>query len=64
MLRSERAEATIPRFLAVADLERLFSSVNRRTLQRDLRKLVEKGLLREIGSGPTDPSRHYLPGDL
>lgn len=50
--------------LSVADLERLFSGVNRRTLQRDIKKLLEKGLLREIGSGPTDPNRHYLPGEL
>jgi len=50
--------------LSVAELERLFSDVNRRTLQRDIKKLLEKGLLREIGSGPTDPNRHYLPGEL
>lgn len=34
---------------------------NRRTLQRDIRLLVEKGFLREIGSGPTDPTKHYEP---
>jgi len=28
---------------------------NRRTLQRDLKLLVEKGLVREVGTGPTDP---------
>jgi Fic family protein len=50
--------------LAVGDLDGLFPSVNRRTLQRDLKKLVEKGLLREIGTGPTDPNRHYMPGKL
>ena len=50
--------------LAVGDLEGLFPSVNRRTLQRDLKTLLEKGLVREIGSGPTDPNRHYVPGEL
>jgi len=30
--------------------------MNRRTLQRDLKLLVEKGLVREIGTGPTDPT--------
>jgi hypothetical protein len=34
--------------------------MNRRTLQRDL-KLVEKGLVREIGTGPTDPTKYYQP---
>ncbi len=50
--------------LAVGDLEGWFPSVNRRTLQRDLKKLLEKGLLREIGSGPTDPNRQYVPSEL
>lgn len=35
--------------------------VNRRTLQRDLKQLVDKGFAREVGSGPTDPTRHYEP---
>jgi Fic family protein len=34
---------------------------NRRTLQRDLKLLVEKGLVREIGTGPTDPTKYYEP---
>ena len=50
--------------LALGDLEGLFPSVNRRTLQRDLKKLLEKGLLQEIGSGPTDPNGHYVPARL
>ena len=50
--------------LGVADLESLFSTVNRRTLQRDLKQLLEKGLVREMGSGPTDPNRLYVPGKL
>lgn len=34
---------------------------NRRTLQRDIKMLVDKGLLREVGSGPTDPTKFYEP---
>ena len=36
-------------------------AVNRRTLQRDLKQLAAKGFVREVGSGPTDPTRHYEP---
>jgi predicted transcriptional regulator len=35
--------------------------VNRRTLQRDLKLLVEKGLVREVGTGPMDPTKYYQP---
>jgi len=35
--------------------------VNRRTLQRDLKLLVEKGLIGWVGTGPTDPTKHYQP---
>jgi len=34
---------------------------NRRTLQRDLKMLVDKGFLREVSSGPTDPTKFYEP---
>lgn len=34
---------------------------NRRTLQRDLKMLIDKGFLREVGSGPTDPTKFYEP---
>ena len=37
--------------------------MNRRTLQRDLKALVDKGLLAERGTGPTDPTRHYRLAD-
>jgi len=33
--------------------------VNRRTLQRDLKLLEEKGFVREVGTGPTDPTKYY-----
>ena len=48
--------------LAIQDYEALCPGVNRRTLQRDLKGLLEKGLLVERGSGATDPTRHYGPG--
>jgi cell filamentation protein, protein adenylyltransferase len=35
--------------------------VNRRTLQRDLKLLVEKGLVSEVGTAPTDPTKYYQP---
>ena len=45
--------------LAIQDFEALCPGANRRTLQRDLKAMVEKGLLVERGAGPTDPTRHY-----
>lgn len=45
---------------ALADLEAAFPDVSRRSLQRDLRVLLDKRLVRDIGSGtPTDPTRAY-----
>jgi Fic family protein len=44
--------------LSLRDCEGLFPGVTRRTLQRDLKLLVEKGLVVEVGA-PTDPTRHY-----
>lgn len=35
--------------------------MNTRTLQRDLKLLVEKGPVREIGTGPADPTKYYQP---
>ena len=46
--------------LTLNDLEVLMPEVNRRTHQRNLKQMVEKGAIREIGSGPTDPNRHYV----
>ena len=45
--------------LTIQDYEGLCPGTNRRTLQRDLRALVEKGLVVEAGTAPTDPARHY-----
>ena len=45
--------------MSIQGYEALWPQVNRRTLQRDLKELVGKGLLVERGTGPTDPTRHY-----
>ncbi len=45
--------------LTIQEFEALCPDANRRTLQRDLKSLVTKGLFVEMGSGPTDPTRHY-----
>jgi Fic family protein len=48
--------------LTVQDFERLFPEVARRTLQRDLKAMVKKGILREAGTSATDPTKRYKPG--
>ena len=35
--------------------------MNRRTLQSDLKLLVEKALAREVGTSPTDPTKYRQP---
>lgn len=45
--------------LTIQDFEALCPEANRRTLQRDLKALVEKGLFTEAGTARTDPTRHY-----
>ena len=50
--------------LTIQGYEALCPEANRRTLQRDLKLLVEKRLLAEKGSGPTDPTRRYVPGEV
>ena len=48
--------------LSLSELEPLFTNVSRRSLQRDLRLLLEKGLVRESGAvAVTDPNRSYVP---
>ena len=49
--------------VTIHDYGELCPGVNRRTLQRDLKALVEKGLLAEAGTAPTDPARHYRMAD-
>jgi hypothetical protein len=45
--------------LAIRDFEALCPTVNRRSLQRDLKGMLDKNLLVEVGAGATDPTRHY-----
>lgn len=45
--------------LAIQDYRQLCPQVNRRTLQRDLKAMVDKGLLGERGTSPTDPTKRY-----
>jgi len=49
--------------LTIADFESLCPDANRRTLQRDLKGLVTKGLIAESGAA-TDPTRSYRLADL
>lgn len=50
--------------LTVGDFESLFPEVSRRSLQRDLKSMLDQGLLKEVGGGPTNPNRHYVLGKL
>jgi Fic family protein len=50
--------------LTVGDLQQHLPKANRRSLQRDLKAMLELGLLAEVGTGPTDPNRHYVVGKL
>jgi len=44
----------------ISDLEKLCTGTTRRTLQRDMKQLIEKGVCLEIRSSPTDPTNHYV----
>ncbi len=46
--------------LQIRDYEHLAPGVDRRTLQRDLKDLLQKNILAETGVGPTDPNRGYV----
>ena len=50
--------------LTIQDFERLCSRVSRRTLQRDLKLIIDKGLLAEKSTSPTDPTKHYVLVDI
>jgi Fic family protein len=45
--------------LTIQDYEALCPDVNRRTLQRDLKDLTDKGLLIGQATSPTDPTKRY-----
>jgi len=48
--------------LTIREYEVLCPGISRRTLQRDLKVLVDMELLSEHGTASTDPARHYRPG--
>jgi Fic family protein len=50
--------------LTIQDFESICPDVNRRSLQRDLKGMLDKQLILEIGAGPTDPTRHYALAEL
>ncbi|MBU1564403.1 MAG: Fic family protein [Proteobacteria bacterium] len=50
--------------LTIQDFEELCPDVNKRSLQRDVKSILEKGLIEEKGAGPTDPTRHYVLREL
>jgi Fic family protein len=45
--------------LTIQDFESLCPDTNRRSLQRDLRAMLQKGVLVEQATSPTDPTRRY-----
>ena len=45
--------------LTIQNFEILCPEVNKRSLQRDLKGLLEKRIISEVGAGSTDPTRHY-----
>jgi cell filamentation protein, protein adenylyltransferase len=46
--------------MTLSELENVLK-INRRTLQRDLKKFLEVGVIKEISSSPTDPLKYYVP---
>ena len=50
--------------LTIQDFEAICPDVNRRSLQRDLKGLLNKDLILEVGAGPTDPTRQYVLPEL
>lgn len=43
---------------SVDDIEKMFNFV-RRTIQRDLSKMIELGFVKEVAKSKTDPTKHY-----
>ena len=46
--------------LTIQDFERLCPDVNRRSLQRDIRAMIEQGIVEEEATSPTDPGKRYV----
>jgi DNA-binding HxlR family transcriptional regulator len=46
--------------LTIQEFEPMCPEVNRRTLQRDLKKLLEKEIHAESATSSSDPTKHYV----
>jgi len=46
--------------VSINDIEKLNPDAVRRTVQRDMKVLIEKGILKEKGIIPTDPTKRYI----
>ena len=49
--------------LTIQDFENLCPDVNRRSLQRDIRAMIEQGIMKEKATSPTDPNKRYVFND-
>jgi Fic family protein len=49
--------------LTIQDYEALCPGINRRSLQRDLKSMLDSGVLAEAGNSPTDPTKRYTLGE-
>ena len=49
--------------MTIRDFELLFTEVNRRSLQRDIRAMIEWGIVKEEATSPTDPGKRYVLDD-
>ena len=45
--------------ISISTIETLFQDINRRTLQRDLKKMTDLGILEDSTASTTDPNRQY-----
>jgi predicted transcriptional regulator len=62
---SDRQAKALDRILAhgsltIQDFERLLPEISRRSLQRDLKDMIEKGVVVEKATSPTDPTKRYV----
>ena len=48
--------------LTIQDFERLCPETNRRSLQRDLKAIIQKGIVFEKATSPTGPTKRYVRG--
>lgn len=46
--------------LSIKEFGRLWPDVSRRSLQRDLKAMIEKGVVTDKATGPTDPTKRYV----